>query len=44
VWGIADLDTWSRSYNAFEWPLLFNDDLESKPALQGFADGLTGGT
>jgi endo-1,4-beta-xylanase len=44
VWGIADLDSWWRSYNALEWPLLFDDDLESKPALQGFADGLTGGT
>jgi endo-1,4-beta-xylanase len=43
VWGIADLDTWMRSYNALEWPLLFDDDLVSKPALQGFADGLTGG-
>jgi len=44
VWGIADLDNWLRRYNALEWPLLFDDDLESKPALQGFADGLTGGT
>ncbi len=44
VWGIADLDSWLRRYNALEWPLLFDDDLESKPALQGFADGLTGGT
>jgi len=43
VWGIADLDSWRRSNNAFEWPLLFDDDLKSKPALQGFADGLTGG-
>jgi endo-1,4-beta-xylanase len=43
VWGIADLDSWTRSYNALEWPLLIDDDLVSKPALQGFADGLTGG-
>jgi endo-1,4-beta-xylanase len=43
VWGIADLDSWRRSYNALEWPLLFDDDLAPKPALQGFADGLTGG-
>ena len=43
VWGIADKDNWLRSYNPAEWPLLFDDDLESKPALQGFADGLTGG-
>ena len=40
VWGIADLDTWQRSNNALEWPLLFDDDLVSKPALQGLADGL----
>ena len=43
VWGIADPDSWMRSYNDLEWPLLFDDDLVSKPALQGFADGLTGG-
>jgi endo-1,4-beta-xylanase len=43
VWGIADPDSSKRSYNAFEWPLLFDDDLISKPAVQGFADGLTGG-
>ena len=44
VWGIADLDNWLRRYNALEWPLLCDDDLEPKPALQGFADGLTGDT
>ena len=43
VWGIADPDSWWRSYNDFEWPLLFDDELVSKPALQGFADGLTDG-
>jgi endo-1,4-beta-xylanase len=43
VWGITDRDSWQRSYNAHEWPLLFDDDLKPKPALQGFADGLTGG-
>jgi len=43
VWGIADPDSSRRSFNAFEWPLLFGDDLVSKPALQGFADGLMGG-
>lgn len=44
VWGIADRDSWLRRYNAMEWPLLFDDDLQPKRALQGFADGLTGGT
>ena len=43
VWGIADPDNWLRRYNALEWPLLFDDYLEPKPALQGFADGLTEG-
>jgi len=43
VWGIADSDNWLRRHNALEWPLLFDDNFESKPALQGIADGLTGG-
>ncbi|MEJ2297457.1 MAG: endo-1,4-beta-xylanase [Woeseiaceae bacterium] len=42
VWGIADVDSWRRSQNAYEWPLLFDDDFAPKPALQGFADGLSG--
>jgi endo-1,4-beta-xylanase len=40
VWGIADVDSWRRSNNQNEWPLLFDDDFAPKPALQGFADGL----
>ena len=43
VWGIADSDNWLRRHNALEWPLLFDDNFESKPALQGIADGLKGG-
>lgn len=42
VWGIADRDSWRRSQNEYEWPLLFDDDFLPKPALQGFADGLSG--
>lgn len=42
VWGISDADSWRRANNAFEWPLLFDDQFEPKLALQGFADGLTG--
>ena len=42
VWGITDQDHWLRRYNPLEWPVLFDDDLEPKPALQGFADGLMG--
>jgi len=43
VWGIADVDSWRRSYNPDEWPLLFDDNFEPKWALQGFADALSGG-
>ena len=43
VWGIADIDSWRRGTNAFEWPLLFDDDFDPKPALQGFADALAAG-
>lgn len=43
VWGISDADSWRRANNAFEWPLLFDDQFQPKLALQGFADGLTGG-
>jgi endo-1,4-beta-xylanase len=42
VWGIADIDSWRRQTNAYEWPLLFDDQFAPKPALQGFADGLSG--
>lgn len=42
VWGIADVDSWRRNNNPDEWPLLFDDQFQPKPALQGFADGLTG--
>jgi endo-1,4-beta-xylanase len=41
VWGIADHDSWRRYNNDFEWPLLFDDSFQPKPALQGFADALT---
>ncbi len=40
VWGIADVDSWRRTYNSNEWPLLFDDAFAAKPALTGFADGL----
>lgn len=42
VWGIADLDSWRRYNTDFEWPLLFDDQFAAKPALQGFADALSG--
>ncbi|GGA82800.1 hypothetical protein GCM10011369_25990 [Neiella marina] len=41
VWGIADPDTWIVPlYGNPDWPLMFDDQFEPKPALQGFADGL----
>ena len=42
VWGGIDGDSWLQSWPAptIEWPLLFNNDYTSKPALQGFADAL----
>jgi endo-1,4-beta-xylanase len=40
VWGVWDADSWLNSSNP-AWPLLFDDNFEAKPALQGFADGLT---
>ncbi len=43
VWGIADSDSWRRSNTPYEWPLLFDDALQPKPALTGFADGLAAG-
>ena len=42
VWGIADVDSWRRSRNEYDWPLLFDDNFIAKPALQGFADALSG--
>ena len=41
VWGLRDGDSWliDRWGNP-EWPLLFDDDLEPKPAYLGFLAGL----
>ena len=41
VWGLRDGDSWliARWGNP-EWPLLFDDDLEPKPAYRGFLAGL----
>ncbi len=41
VWGVSDADSWIPFfYNRLDWPLLFDEQLQAKPALQGFADGL----
>jgi cellulose 1,4-beta-cellobiosidase len=41
VWGIADPDSWFYTHqNLPDWPLLFNDSLQKKPAYQGVAEAL----
>ncbi len=41
VWGIADPDSWFyTNQNLPDWPLLFNDSLQKKPAYQGVAEAL----
>lgn len=48
VWGINDSSSWliqqlfNRQHQ--DWPLLFDDEFNQKPALEGVADGLTGKT
>lgn len=48
VWGTTDANTWlttaTSQYNgqALAWPLLFDNNYNDKPALRGFADGLSG--
>lgn len=45
VWGISDPDSWIISlYGNIDWPLMFDADLNQKPALQGFADALNAKT
>lgn len=41
-WGVSDGDTWLRSNPRHpEWPLLFDDKYQPKPAYEGFREGLT---
>lgn len=42
VWGVWDTDSWLNTASEPDWPLLFDTNFQPKPALQGFADGLTG--
>ena len=45
VWGISDPDSWIISlYGNIDWPLMFDADLNQKPALQGFAEALNSKT
>lgn len=46
VWGLYDTRSWLRTWpedRPFEAPLLFDDDLQAKPAFWGFVEGTTGG-
>ena len=41
VWGLRDGDSWLIDHwGNPEWPLLFDDNLEPKPAYRGFLEGL----
>ncbi len=41
-WSFTDRDTWIRGFFKLQdWPTLFDEDLERKPAYYGFARGLT---
>jgi len=47
VWGVYDTRSWLRTWpedRPFEAPLLFDDDLQAKPAFWGFVRGLGGET
>jgi endo-1,4-beta-xylanase len=42
VWGVWDADSWINQPGQRDWPLLFDDNFQAKPALQGFGDALQG--
>jgi endo-1,4-beta-xylanase len=43
TWGIGDKDSWIRTNNGhYDWPLLFDDGYQPKPAFQGVVDALNG--
>lgn len=40
-WDFNDRDTWIRPFfKMMDWPTIFDDNLDPKPAYHGFADGL----
>jgi endo-1,4-beta-xylanase len=42
VWGVWDANSWINQPGSPDWPLLFDDNFQPKPALQGFKDALLG--
>jgi endo-1,4-beta-xylanase len=45
VWGLYDTRSWLRTWpreRPFEAPLLFDGDLQAKPAFWGFVRGIEG--
>ena len=42
VWGVWDADSWINQPGSPDWPLLFDGNVQPKPALQGFKDALLG--
>lgn len=41
LWGIADTDSWIPNFfSRLDWPLLFDEQYNPKPALYGFLDAL----
>lgn len=41
IWGFRDRDSWLYD-NGGDWPLLFDNSFDPKPAYDGFVDGLKG--
>jgi endo-1,4-beta-xylanase len=41
IWGVSDADSWVRTINnKTDWPLLFDEEYQIKPAFCGFLQGL----
>jgi len=41
-WGCSDRDTWINGFfNLKDWPTIYNENLEPKPAYSSFIEGLT---
>jgi len=42
IWGLTDGESWINQPGHPDWPLMFNNDLSTKPAYDGFAEALQG--